>query len=138
MKASSFPKEYRVFNLDTGEMLYEKELNEKGFSLSPEGLPVCAKENLLNVVINWYTGRKDDHGKKLYESDICKVEVPNEYGSVSIDYGIMVWNNNLGQFMMAIPSVQGGIEVHVRNVTLVGNEFENQELISLVKNQTNG
>lgn len=134
MKASSFPKEYRVFNLDTGKMLYEKELNEKGFSLSPEGLPVCAKENLMNVVINWFTGRTDDHGKKLYESDVCKVEVPNEYGSVAIDYGIMAWNNNLGQFMLAIPSVQGGVSVDVRNITLVGNEFENQELIPLVRN----
>lgn len=138
MRASRFPREYRVFNLDTNEMLYSEELNRRGFSLSADGLPVCAKENLLNVIVNWFTGRFDDHGRKLYEGDVCKVEIPNEYGSVSIDYGMMAWNDALQQFLLAIPSVQGGVAVHIKNTTLVGNELENQELVPLLRNETNG
>lgn len=137
MKASAFPRSYRAFNPDENRMLYQKELTERGFSISPDGLPCCAKENLLDVIVTWFSGKKDGDGLPLYEGDICKVEIKNEFSSVAIDYGVMRWNNDIGQFLLMIPSAQGGVILNVQKVQLLGNEFENQELVPLVKHEVN-
>ena len=135
MRASTFPRLYRAYDPETNKMLNEKDLIEKGFSLSPDGLPSCKKENLLNVILSWFSGQLDTNNIRIYEGDICKCDIRNEFGSISIDYGIMRFDNKSSQFYLAIPSSVNGVKLDVVKAERVGNEFENPELLPLVNNE---
>ena len=132
MKASSFPRVCRAWNLDTSEMLSPEKLVTLGLTISPDGLPAY-RDRPFPVVLMWFSGKVDHAGKHIFEGDICKVEVDTGFGSVTIDYGIMRWNEGIGAFMLMIPSAVGGHMLNVIKVELLGNEFENAELVPLVK-----
>ncbi len=134
MQASAFPRMCRAWNLDTKEMLYPEQLITLGFSISPDGLPVY-RDRPFPVVIMWFSGHYDKNKKPIYEGDICKMEILNDFGSVSIDYGIMRWNKNTGGFMFLIPSAVPDQVLNVRSAELIGDEFRNDELIPLLKNE---
>lgn len=132
MKASSFPRIYRAYDLDEKRMFMPEQLAKAGFKLAPDGLPSCDTRPMFNVVLMWFTGKIDQNGKQLFEGDICKVFIHNDFGSLTIDYGIMRWHDETG-FTLMIPSAQGGVILNVQSVELLGNEFENEELVPLVK-----
>lgn len=134
MKASSFPRICRAWNTDTNEMLSPEKLVTLGLTISPDGLPAY-RERPFPVVLMWFSGKKDHTGKLIFEGDICKVDIANEWGSTTVDYGVMRWNDELGQFLLMIPSAMGGVMLNVTKVELLGNEFENPELVPLVKNE---
>lgn len=135
MKASSFPRIYRAWNLDTNEMLSGEKLADAGFSIMPDGLPSFMKPPVFSCVVMWFSGKLDKNRKMIFEGDICKVHVQNEWGSLTVDYGVMRWNPDIG-FMLMIPSAQGGVMLNVQEVELLGNEFENPELVPLIKSDT--
>jgi hypothetical protein len=135
MKATSFPREYRAFDLDKKEMLYSKDLINRGFSLMPDGLPSNTKEPLFNIVLCWYSGQVDHKKTKIFEGDICKIDIKNEFGSLTVDYGIMRWNQQAQSFMLLIPSSGISRMLNVAKVEKLGNEFENEELLPLVNNK---
>lgn len=134
MKASSFPRIYRAWNLDTQEMLSPEKLASAGFTVAPDGLPSFQKPPVFACVVMWFSGKVDHKNKPIFEGDICKVSIVNDFGSLTIDYGVMRWNQDVGQFLLMIPSAQGGHMLNVQEVELLGNEFENPELVPLVKN----
>lgn len=134
MKATQFPREYRAFDLDKKEMLSSKDLINRGFSLMPDGLPSNTKEPLFNIVLMWYSGQVDHKKSKIYEGDICKCDIANEFGSLTVDYGIMRWNQQAQSFMLLIPSSGATRMLNVTKVEKIGNEFENEELVPLVSN----
>lgn len=134
MKASSFPRICRAWNLETSTMLSPEALIRAGVTISPDGLPAY-RDQPFELVLMWYSGKKDHAGRRIFEGDICKVDVDTGFGSSSIDYGIMRWSDDLGQFLLMIPSAQGGHMLNVKKVELLGNEFDNKELVPLVNNE---
>jgi hypothetical protein len=77
-----------------------------------------------------------DHKKtKIFEGDICKIDIKNEFGSLTVDYGIMRWNQQAQSFMLLIPSSGISRMLNVAKVEKLGNEFENEELLPLVNNK---
>lgn len=135
MKASQFPRMYRAYDLDKKKMFNVKELIEAGFTVAPDGLPSNATKPMFDVVLMWFSGMVDDKKQYLFESDICKVEVLNEFGSVTVDYGIVKWEATTRQFILAVPSKVRGIELNIVSNNLIGNEFDNPELVPLVHNE---
>jgi hypothetical protein len=135
MKASQFPREYKAYDLDTSRMLQPQDLISEGFTLSPDGLPANSRKAMFDVVLLWFSGQFDKNRKKIFEGDICRVQVKNEFGSLTVDYGIMKWISQTSQFVLTVPASLGGRILDVTEVELLGNEFENPELVSLVKNE---
>lgn len=136
MKASHFPRVCRGWNPDTKEMLSPEKLIERGFTVSPDGLPAF-RERPFPVILMWFSGQLDSERKPLFEGDICKLHVPNEFGSIIIDYGIMRWNPQRSQFFIEVPAEGANRPLDLAKIELLGNEFENEELVPLVKNITN-
>lgn len=135
MKASAFPRIYRAYDLEEKKMYSPEALAKAGFTVAPDGLPSNASKPLFNIVLMWYSGRTDDSGKKIFESDICKIGILNDFGSLTIDYGIMKWDKLRCTFMLLIPSAVANMELKIQSVVLLGNEFENPELVPLVNNE---
>ena len=141
MKASAFPRIYKAYDLETNTMLSTKELASRGFTVAPDGLPSNMKEPLFNIVLLWWSGQIDKDGKQIFEGDICKVLIKNEFGSASVDYGVMRWVKEFNQFILMIPVEKGGQLFETVSSELLGNEFENPELVPLVQfnsDQANG
>lgn len=92
------------------------------------------------AIVMWFSGKVDADGKKIFEGDICKAYILNEFGSTSIDYGVMRFNPEMGAFILMIPSAHGAHMLNVTRTELLGNEFENEELVPLtvMPEQTNG
>lgn len=131
MKATSFPREYRAWSFDDRKMYYGDDLLNIGVLLAPNGLPYFIKKP-HEIVLTWFTGFLDRSGKKVFEGDILKIEVPNEFGSSSVDYGIMKWSDEARSFILMVPSPFPNQAFQVTNAEKIGNEFENTELIPLI------
>lgn len=134
MKASGFPRVCRGWNTDTNEMLSPDKLVSLGLTISPDGLPAY-RERPFPVILMWFSGQTDSNNKPLFEGDICKIQVVNEFGSIIVDYGVMRWNPVTSQFHLSVPSSSPNQLLNLQKVELLGNEFENQELVPLVQNQ---
>jgi len=132
MQATKFPRAYRAWNLDTQTMLMPDELVKTGFTITPDGLP-SYREMPFAVVLMWFSGKQDVNNQPIFEGDICKVQIKNEFGSMIVDYGIMRWESNMSAFMLQVPSLNAGQMLDVQSVELLGNEFQNPELVPLVK-----
>lgn len=132
MQASGFPRAYRAFLPDTNELLYGDKLLDRGVTLTPDGLPYFASRP-FPLILMWFSGQYDHEKKPLFEGDICKLHVANEFGSLIVDYGVMRWNRQTSSFFLAVPSTAPTQNLNVQKVELLGNEFENQELVRLVK-----
>ena len=134
MKASGFPRIWRAFDLDKKQMLYPQDLITLGITLSADGLLSFNKENEdvhFNYVIQWFSGQRDKDGKPVFEGDICKVGVKNEFGSLTEDYAIMRFVEGKNGFMLQMPSNVNGVVV-VEDVSILGNDLSDPHLIDLV------
>lgn len=135
MKASHFPRIYRAYDLERKIMLSPERLASEGFTIAPDGMPSNSMKAMFDIVVLWYSGQLDKDRKPIFEGDICKCHIANEFGSMTVDYGVMRWNNDVHQFLLMIPSAFGGQLLKVQTVELLGNEFENPELVPLVKTE---
>lgn len=139
MIASVFPRQYRAYDFDNKVMLYEKDLIERGLTISPDGLPHFHKVPFFNIVIMWYSGQNAKDGTRVYEGDICEMAVLNEFGSATKCNAIMRYNKPTNQFILQMPAERGNQFLSVAEVSVIGNEFENPELLKLVTlKKTNG
>lgn len=133
MKASAFPRIYQAYDLEAKVMYSPEQLASKGFTIAPDGLPSNSKEPLFNIVVLWWSGQIDNNEKRIFEGDICKVYIKNEFGSIVVDYGIMRWVKEISQFILMVPSAQGGHHLDVQKTEKLGSEFTHPELVSLVQ-----
>ena len=128
MKASHFPREYKIFNLETGKFFTDNELAQNKLTISYDGLPFW-NANPSNVIVVWFSGQKDIKGTKLYEGDTVKMNVKNEFGSYQERLGIMRWSEQSHQFILGfVADFKGVFEVIV--IEKLGHELTHPDLLS--------
>lgn len=140
IKATSFPREYKAYLLEEKVFLEGEALRARGFTLAPDGLPSYEKE-MFQAVIVWFTGQLDVKGEKIFEGDICSVDVQTSFGSAIKDIGIMKWIPRLGSFIIMIGSKHGNYECKIDNVEKIGHELTHPDLAEKIINnakKTNG
>lgn len=133
IKATSFPREYKAYHLDEKVFLEGDALRARGFSIAPDGLPSYEKE-FFQAVIVWFSGQTDVNGEKLFEGDICQVDVQTPFGSAVQDMGVMKWIPNLCAFIIMIGSKHGNQECQISNVRKLGHELTHPDLIEKIMN----
>lgn len=142
MKASKFPREYIGFDLVENKFLSESELISLGVTLAPDGLPSYQAMPKNDFVLLWFSGQKDKNQNKLYEGDICKMNVRNEFGSFFQELGIMRWVAHTSQFILTMGAQVGNQYFEVVDVEKVGHEFTHPDLLQTIndkaKKPTNG
>lgn len=134
MKASAFPRMYRVYDLDKSQMFYPEDLITLGFALSPDGLPMFTRKDVFfNCLIMWFSGQKDSKDRAMFEEDVCKVDIKNEFGSILQEYAVMRWSKDNNCFMLQMPALVGGTIFNIDRAEVLGNTLDNKELAELVK-----
>jgi hypothetical protein len=133
LKASRFPRAYQLFDFDEKKFYSPEEALSIGFTLTGDGLPYWTKAP-KHVAILWYTGQKDSNDLPLFEGDICKMEVQNEFGSLlSGILGVMRWYTKDSRFIL----IMAGIEPHqiyqTEKVEKIGHEFTHPELLAQIE-----
>ena len=127
MKATKFPREWIVYNLDESRFMYEDELVKIGLQLMPDGLP-SFREVPFEFVILWFSGLLDSNGKKLYEDDIVEMYIANDFGSMVKAYAIMKYDIKIGAFRLVTGMTADGHFLDIENVIKVGHAITHPEL----------
>lgn len=127
--------EYKVrfFNHDTQEMIYD-------CGISPNQKPIRKLENGLyeelegNFTPMINTGQKALNGV-IYEADVLDCKASLQIASIPSLLevrGVMQYDPNRGAYMINIldaPSILLGKDFQVQDATIIGNAFNNKELI---------
>jgi hypothetical protein len=135
MKASKFPREYIGFDLGENKFLDENALMSKGITLAPDGLPYFNQIPSNDFVLLWFSGQKDKNNQKIYEGDICKMNVQNEWGSFIQALGIMRWVEHSSQFILTMGAQVGNQYFHVVDVEKVGHELTHPDLLQEINDK---
>lgn len=144
MKASKFPREYKLWLPDedqldpvTGEVIGKgvflegDQITARGFTLTGDGLPYYMQLPFECVVL-WWSGFVDKDHVKVYEGDICKFEISSGFGSMIETLAIMRWDVSTRQFILHMGAQQGGVVYDAINTVKVGNEFTHPELLGKI------
>lgn len=139
MKASRFPREYIGFELETQKFLNAQELLARGVTLTGEGLPFFSAQP-FDFVLLWFSGQLAHDNTKIYEGDICEMDVRSEFGSFIKKRAMMQWYPKTNQFILMMGSPIGDQFFEVANVKVIGHEFTDPELVAELKKagQANG
>jgi hypothetical protein len=132
MKASKFPREYIGFDLVEKKFLPEGELISLGITIAPDGLPSYQAMPKNDFVLLWFSGQKDKNNTKIYEGDICKMNVQNEFGSFFEALGIMRWVAHTSQFILTMGAQVGDQYFHVLDVERIGHELTHPDLLQAI------
>lgn len=87
-------------------------------------------QELIDVdskTVGQYTGLKDKNGNKIFEGDI--VDFPDRSDSES--YGVVEYDTNETEFGIVYDSIYEGLgrQYHSRDIEVIGNIFDNSELL---------
>lgn len=85
-----------------------------------------------------YTGLKDKNGKEIYEGDICKSD-HGTVGKIEFHNGAFCWCNG-GNYWCIHETPNDGMPfdetiLQVEDVLIVGNIYENPELLEATENE---
>lgn len=110
--------------------------NSKEFLMDNEGYGLTLKEiQSIEDIDTWefsqFTGLKDKNGKGIYENDILKQDVSNEFGSLlKGQIGQMVWHEN-GLWAIKFENDSPiTFEGNCSAPEIIGNIYQNPELLS--------
>lgn len=129
MKATRFPREYRLWIPEEKIFLEGEEVTKRGFTLTADGLPYY-NQLPFECYVQWFTGFIDRDHKKIFEGDICEFEVSSGFGSMISKRAVMRWDNVGHQFALQMLAVEGGVVYDALNTVKVGNEFSHPELLA--------
>lgn len=135
MKASKFPREYIGYDIETGLFLDAEAMIKKGITVAPDGLPYFNQIPHNDFVLLWFSGQKDKNNQKIYEGDICKMNVQNEFGSFFEALGIMRWVQATSQFILTMGAQVGDQYFHVVDVEKVGHELTHPDLLQAINDK---
>jgi uncharacterized phage protein (TIGR01671 family) len=101
--------------------------NERAISSSV--IPI--KQFDEHFVLMQYTGLKDKNGVEIYEGDICKFNGGAEdfYAEVGFDYGCYIVKMPWIADAESYPELKYYIELSFVDCTVIGNIYENAELL---------
>lgn len=143
MKATKFPREYRLYLPDEevrneegdlvsmGAFLEGEKITERGFTLTADGLPYYNKLP-FECYLQWWSGFIDKNHVKIYEGDICSLEVSSGFGSMIEQLAVMRWDTDTRQFILHMGSQVGGIVYDAINTMKIGNEFTHPDLLAKI------
>lgn len=131
MRASKFPREYRLWLPEEKIFLEGEEITKRGFTLTADGLPFYVQLP-FDCIIQWWSGFIDKNHVKVYEGDICKFGLSSGFGSMIETYAIMQWDINTRQFILHMGAQQGGIVFEAIDTEKIGNEFTHPDLLAKI------
>jgi hypothetical protein len=135
MKSISSPREYKVFNIAKNRFYKEEELIADDVYINNLGeIYNDLGEDSENLVLCWWSGQFDVNKVKIYEGDICKMLLGNEFGSYTEQIGIMKWNVATSQFILMMKANIGNDLIGVDKVEVIGHEFTDKELLAKLIN----
>lgn len=110
---------YRVWNKENEEYINGCDvlLKYDGSAVSRYALGALDTDMPVNVIIEQYTGLKDQNGKEIYEGDIVRQFDDEEYFVVKFEYGGF------------LPFTANMMTFDVDYCEVIGNIHENPELL---------
>lgn len=127
MKSTKFPREWVAYDLDEKQFLTQKQIEDRGVTLTCDGLPYFTKLP-FEFILLWMTGLHDSEGTMLIEDDIVEMYIKNEFGSLVKALAIMMWNPQRGSFMLRTGATRNGEFLEIENVVKVGHCISHPEL----------
>lgn len=131
-KAINRDKGYHLTEYKNGEWVYglvTKLYNEQFKSLPAEMTNTNGIRGIEidHKTIGQYTGLNDKNGNKIFEGDI--VDFPDRSDSES--YGVVEYDTNETEFGIVYDSIYEGLgrQYHSRDIEVIGNIFDNPELL---------
>lgn len=118
---------WRAYDVASKRWLNYNDMINRGILLSPRGEWL----NAQNIVPMQYTGIIDIEKKGVFEADIVEIDMPNEWGSITKDKGIVGWSDPVGGFvaMKTFEEGQPPMICPLVNVRVVGNTIDNPDMI---------
>ena len=109
-------------------MYYPDQLEAMGVGISALGLPIFRGAPIPNCTLQWFSGQSDQNKVPLFEGDICKIAVQNEFGSATEGLAIMRWTPEIRQFILHIVNSVPNLQVKISSCIRIGDELRNPEL----------
>lgn len=131
MRASLFPREYRLWIPEEGIFLEGEEVLKRGFTLTADGLPYYNRIP-FNCVVQWWSGFVDKNHVKVFEGDICKMYLSSGFGSMIENLAIMVWDRVNHRFILNMGAKEGGMVFDAIDTEKIGNEFTHRDLLDKI------
>lgn len=131
MKASRFPREYRLWLPEEKIFLEGEEITKRGFTLTGDGLPFYMQLP-FDCIVQWFSGFIDKNHVKIYEGDICKFNISSGFGSMVESLAIMKWDNGTHQFILHLGAQEAGRVYDAVDTEKIGNEFTHPDLLAKI------
>lgn len=138
IKASRFPRAFQVFDLVENKFYSPEQVISIGLTLTADGLPYWVSQP-KEVALLWYSGQKDFKGVPLFEGDICRLEVQNEFGSLIPDVlAVMRWDVRDSRFILHMAGTVPHQFFNTNKVEKIGHEFTHPDLLKQIEDKAHG
>ncbi|GAA0102467.1 YopX family protein [Paraclostridium bifermentans] len=124
---------FRMFNKETGNMIYEEELINISKNYLNNDIDfkcfIFPKDNDEDLVVMQYTGLKDKNGKEIYEGDIVKIIPMNLFDDNRFVGRVMFYD---GSFVVDNGKESKYLFREMDEIKIIGNVYENKDLLNKI------
>lgn len=85
---------------------------------APNELPIPIE----GVEIDFFTGKMAENGQPVYQHDEVEIATPNEFGSVTLGTGIIVYNADTMRYTVACDNVDHNQELPTKILRVIGHK----------------